>query len=96
MIKLKLLLENKSNYVGDCRTIIDNDILFSDATEMAQVIENSKQIPYEEFINSINFKNIPRLLMLNFRKHPNKFVFGKYGKLLWAHQVNNDIHYFFI
>jgi len=94
MIKLKSILGEA--YVGDCRTIIDRDILFSDATEMAQIIENSIKISYQDFCKVADLSGTPRLLKLYLRKNPDRFLFGKCENIKWVYDTNTDIHYFFV
>lgn len=97
MIKLKsLLLEDKKSFVGDCKTILNTNDLFSDATEMSQAIENGEEISYEDFVKDIDVKRTPKLFKLYLRKNPDKFSFGKYNNLIWAYHDDTDTHYFFI
>lgn len=105
MIKLKLLIETsgfseKYFFRGDCRTILDQGTPFSDATEMAQAIENSIPISYAQFMNMIFVKDIPRS---NFKSalvkyYPDKFEFGSGNgdvPFVFAYDTIEDIHYFF-
>ena len=97
MIKVKhLITENKASYIGDCKSIIDTCDIFSNATEMAQSIENSEPMTYNEFISSVNFHNAPRMFVLNLRKNPDWFTFGKHKNLIWAYCSEKDTHFFFV
>jgi len=72
-------------YQGDCITILDNNPdLFQDATEMAQVIENSTPITRKEFKSLSNGKT------------GKFFSYGKYKDLLWSYDSLEDIHYFYL
>jgi len=97
MIKLKTLLnESQRPYRGDCRTILDVDDLFSDATEMARVIEESEPITYQQFIEQANLTGTDRMFKLRLRRNTNEFQFGQYKDLVWSHDGDTDIHYFFL
>ena len=74
----------QSMYLGDCRSI---DIW--DATEMAQIIENSKPITAKQFTSLTN------------KSYDSKGYYSwEYGKnddkgVVWAYDLNEDIHYFY-
>ncbi len=87
---------NKSIYRGNCVSILKTSEIFSDATEMAYAIESSTPITYDIFNSNISLQNIPRLLSLNLRKHPDHFIYSKYKDLYIAYDKNRDIHYFFL
>ena len=95
MIKLRTLItEGKLSYVGDCRSIVNHQTLFSDATQMAQAVENSIPITYDKFITLVDLSGTSRMFHLNLRKHPDWFTFGKHESLVWAY--DGDIHFFFV
>ena len=71
-------------YQGDCITILDNSDLFGDATEMAQVIENSTPITKKDFKR------------LSQGKTGKFFSYGRYKDLLWSYDTLEDIHYFYL
>ena len=101
MIKLKqIILEqlNKKYCIGNCATILDDpNSPFSDATEMAQTIENGEQLEYTyELTNLLDLTGCPKMLKLNFRKHPDKLEFGRNENIYWIYDIEGDIHYFFL
>jgi len=97
MIKLNHIInEDKRLYRGDCRTILGQDDLFNDATQMSGAIENSDKIDYHTFGNEANLTGAPRMFKLRLRRNTDKFDFGKYKDLVWAYDTETDIHYFFL
>lgn len=76
-------------YIGDCRSTVDVDNMW-DTTEMAQIIENSQQVPVKSILPFI-----PREFREQVMAHPNQFEAGKYQNLIWLYDVNTDIHHFF-
>jgi hypothetical protein len=77
-------------FLGNCITTVDEGMW--DATEMAQLIENSKPgaevallLPYvpEELRKPMLFDNSDR------------FSFGRNGRIVWFHDDETDIHYFY-
>ena len=97
MIKLKsLLTENQRTFRGDCRTILDRDDLFDDATEMAQAVENSEAITYQQFMSLADLTGINKLFKLKLRRETDPFDFAQYKDLVWAYDKDTDIHYFFL
>ncbi len=92
------LPESKKNYQHNCVHKNDNysNSIFSDASDMAYAIESSDPIDVNEFTNNVNTESIPRLLKLRLRKNPNEIKYGKFKNLIWAHDLIDDIHYFFI
>ena len=73
----------QASYLGDCRSMED----IYDATEMAQIIENSTSITAKQFTN------------LTGKSYDNKnyysFEYGKNNHIVWAYDLNEDIHYFY-
>ncbi len=89
----------KRFFGGDCRTILNTGTLFSDATEMAQAIENSKSLTKMEFIDKIAENSIPKkykLFRTMLSRNPNDFEFGEGNGFVFAYDTVSDIHYFFI
>lgn len=74
-------------YIGNCRTGLENGDLenyFSDATQMAQLVENSRIIDKKQFIQ---LGGIPKR---------NATLFGIYGAIVWQYVDRSDIHYFYM
>lgn len=90
------LSENKRIFRGDCRTILDTDDLFSDATIMQQIVDSGNQITSDQFYQLVNLIDVPRMLKLKLRKNPNDFTFYQYKDLIWTYDEVEDIHYFFL
>lgn len=83
-MKLKNLFEKKF-YVGSC---VETDY-FSDATEMAQAVENGVEISSQEFLSNVNTDTIlmNKIKKASFWKNEDLGVY-------WAYDFNKDIHYF--
>lgn len=98
MIKLKkLLTEDKRPFRGDCVGILDSgDDLFADATNMAQVVEQSTPITYEQFLVLADITGTSPLFKLNLRTKPDQFSFAQYKDMVWAYDEHLDVHYFFL
>ena len=77
------------SYIGNCIDTVDS-LRMWDATEMAQVIENS---------DSYNIKNlfpfIEESMKQRILKNPENFESGRYGTIVWFYDFEPDIHYFF-
>jgi len=73
-------------YLGDCRTLLDSDQSpFSDATEMAQVVDNAEAIRREVFLSHVS---TPPVAL------PASCSFSKNNRFLIAYNSRSDIHYF--
>ena len=72
-------------YAGNCVDILDNNSLFSDATEMAQTVEAGDKHPLErkEFRDLVG-RSIPRGCA----------DFSRNGNILIAYNPTKDIHHF--
>ena len=73
------------SYIGNCIDTVD-DMCIWDATEMAQLIENSKPISKEKII-----KMFPKEFVGNI----NQMEAGNLNNIYWIHDWVKDIHYFF-
>jgi hypothetical protein len=71
-------------FVGDCRTILKKNDVFSDATEMAQVVNRSKRISAELF-QKLTGARVAR-----------GYSYGVYKSLVWKYNQKNDVHYFYL
>jgi len=97
MIKLMELVDDKKQYVGNCKTILDTDSsLFGDATEMAQAIDNSSTISHGDFVRQVNLTGVDRMLKLYLRREPDRLTYGKHDNLVWVYDDKSDTHYFFL
>lgn len=87
----------KKQYQHSCvhRNDDYSNSIFSDATEMAQAVENSNPITIQKFWDNVDLFETSRLRKL-IEKYPNRFDFGENENLIWAHDNNTDIHYFFV
>ena len=74
----------KKDYRGDCRTILERDDLFDDATQMAQVVENSKRINKAQYNKLVGGKVRA------------KYKYGQYKDLVWRYDPKRDIHHFYL
>jgi hypothetical protein len=78
------------NYIGTCATTVDDACLW-DATEMAQMIENSEPADIRDVLKRISPDS---KAMLNFDIH-NITEAGNYNYIWWLYDDSNDTHYFF-
>jgi hypothetical protein len=91
-MKIQTLLEAFSslNYIGTCISTVDEACLW-DATEMAQMLENSEPADVTDVLNRINPNTLEQLnLDVN-----NLTEAGNYNYIWWVYDDSKDIHYFF-
>jgi hypothetical protein len=89
--------QSKKAFVGDCATGLDNDTfqryIAQDATELAQLIENSNPISLDQFLDLCmtdeKFRN--RIL-----RNKDIFEAGQFNDVIWLWDTNRDIHYFYV
>ncbi len=81
-------------YLGDCTTILDDpDSPFSDASEMACAIENSREVTMQKFLDQAG-QSLHESLRVQLEK--DCFSFGvTTEKVLWAWNEDTDVHYFY-
>lgn len=82
---------NIRHYIGNCVHSLDTQVLDSygvtDATELAQALEDSQEMSLQQFKNFCYIKP----------QHSGRnFVYGKSNKgFYYAYDTNKDIHYFY-
>lgn len=87
----------KKVFVGTCKNILDGgclDHIMSDATDMSQIVENSKEITLEYFTQIVE---IPQFLWVKIIKNKNRFTYlvNTEARLYILYDDENDTHYFF-
>ena len=83
--------ENKKYYyVTSCRT---PEELNMDATELAQMVENSQIINKEEFLN--NAEILPEHKKFLSTAYGTTYGYNKDYDIMWLYDINKDIHYFY-
>lgn len=91
----------KALFVGDCRTCCDDSNFpwANDATELAQIVENSERVEVADFLNKCQVETKDTLkiaLRLNWANNDNfTFSFGRYEDLFWMYDYDTDIHKFY-
>ena len=81
-------------YLGDCRTCLENPQFWgiaTDATELAQIIENGTEIDFGSFFAAV----APTPLLAEIRHSPDRYGFFQNGRLMWAYDEEEDVHHFF-
>jgi len=80
---------NQYEYIGDCRDTVDQLGMW-DATQMAQLVENSSSLSPQKLIPFIDsfFGN-------QIMESPDNFEAGEYQSIIWFYNIETDIHYFF-
>jgi len=87
----------KKIFIGDCTTGINNevfkDVIAEDATELAQLIENSTLITLSQFLDlcDIDDKFKKRIF-----KSKDIFEAGQFNNIVWLFDKNRNKHYFYI
>ena len=84
-------------YAGDCRS--DEALAemgFDDATEFAYAVENAEPVPLDQFKSEIWPNDISRELF-KFKNRENiKLERDTMSGNLWIHDLENDIHHFWV
>lgn len=80
------------NYIGNCTEDEAWETIFSDASDMACVIENSVKMRLEKFVKIVNPNLAMYKLILNMPDVD--FGYHKARHIGWAYDSVNDIHYF--
>jgi hypothetical protein len=110
MIKLKQLIIEK--YIGTCRHVGGEDTrwgicnVFSDATEMDQVVQpngnNFRQVSPEIFFKFVNKVDVPPKTLKGKVEYyridhgsMNQPLSDDEAGLWWIYNIDQDIHYFF-
>lgn len=70
-------------YIGNCINLANN--YFSDATEMAQLVENAVEITWEEFSKECIFP----------QRQGQKYYKAETETIMFLHDEINDVHHFF-
>ena len=90
--------DNMLFFVGNCLTcFLDpwfKDNVASDATELAQLVENGQDITKREFLDKV-FIEPPHFMMLKLPSSNCLFGFNQEKKVAWIHDINKDVHYFY-
>lgn len=76
-------------YLGTCSSTVDISCIW-DATQMAQLIENSEPLDVHKIIPFVSSG-----IRQKFEHSPDSFVGGTYRAIVWIHDLDQDIHYFY-
>lgn len=86
----------KKIFVGDCVNGLNNevfkDVIAEDATELAQLIENSTPITLSQFLDlcDIDIKFKKRII-----GSKDIFKAGQFNNIVWLYDKSRDKHYFY-
>ncbi len=79
-------------FLGSCiHCLEDPEFPFSDATELAQIVEGGREISKEQFLSMCQVDKDTIHLIHNDSGRYSFFVNG----IAWAYDDRNDIHYFY-
>jgi len=80
----------KKVFVGTCIDTLDRGCdYFSDATQMAQVVECGVEISKERFLENCHLRDTKRI------KGDSEFWYNGRHDLYWIHNKETDTHYFY-
>jgi hypothetical protein len=84
-------------YVGDCRTILDDEVACEaigayDATELAQLVENGTNITKDEFLSACFVDN---KVLKKLNSKPNRYTFFRNEHTYWYYDDVKDVEYFY-
>ena len=79
-------VKSNKSYIGNCTQDDFVEDFFSDATKMAQEVEDGTKISKEEFMKNVNIR--PEHLK-------GKKEYYKKGNLYWVYDVSRDVHHFY-
>ena len=93
---LKIISQNfngtgKKVFLGDCRTFLDDPQshgFASDATQLAQIVENGKEISPANFLKVCDIQQ-------DISRGGISFWINETVGLYWMYDENTDIHYFY-
>ena len=83
-------LSEKLEYQCDCIDITKCDV-FQDAEDVVSIVEDSKQVSREEFLN---LAEVPKSLTGLLEKN-SSFGYQAGRKIAWMYDINKERHYFF-
>jgi len=86
---MKLKLNNNFEYLGTCISTVDDSCMW-DATEMAQLIDNSVQFDIEGIYPFLSDK-----LKTKIKNSPSEIEAGINDNIVWVYDNLDDIHYFY-
>ena len=92
MYKFDKLYESiitKYQYIGTCISTVD-DLCMWDATEMAQLIDNSEPFDIGNILPFVNQE-----LKNKIYDTPSNFDCGKLKNIAWIYDFDDDMHYFY-
>lgn len=81
-------------FLGTCISTVDDHCIW-DATEMAQLIENSSEVNPYGLIHLLSGLSSAKNINHRFKNNPSSFEAGYYGDTYWIWDADKDIHYFF-
>ena len=76
-------------YLGNCIDTIDV-YQYWDATEMAQMIENSESYDIQKILSFLT-----DYIKLKYQNTPGVFECGIYNDIVWVYDADDDMHYFY-
>jgi len=79
----------KYQFIGTCISTVDDSCIW-DATEMAQIIENSSSYDVMNILPFIDIK-----LKNSIIKNMQNFECGINNEIVWIYDINKDLHYFY-
>lgn len=95
-MKFKVWLEEKKYFIGNCVDGLDDDSFCNtvayDATQLAQLVENGKEISFNDFL--INCEVDPQFIS-QISKAPANYEFYVNASIYWIYDNDKDIHYFY-
>lgn len=84
---------NKRVFIGNCVNGLDDrqfrEYIANNATELAQLVENSKEISKEEFVKNCNIE-------VKLKKSFEYFYHNEDKELYFYRDIKKDIEYFYI
>lgn len=86
----------KKAYIANCIDCLDNrrftSIYAEDATQLAQIVENGKELTEQEFLQQCN---VPISILNLIAEDSRNFGLNQDCDLAWVYDDSNDVHYFF-
>ena len=88
-------LSSKKTYIGNCIHGLNDERFMDivncyDATQLAQFVDNGVLIDYYSFTDVCDMPSCP-VNMGNI----DDYEFFTNGNIMWMHDLNQDVHYFF-
>lgn len=90
-------LSNKKSYIGNCVHGLDDEQFMNmlncyDATQLAQFVDSGTLIDYYSFTSACDISELMPTVVQTSVEDCKFFV---NGNIMWIHDLDKDIHYFF-